>query len=124
MFYCPTHSTRIVKTGNAWFTENGETSESSRNVEIKKVRVQVPLTSIFTSRIIVLHVDEPHNNQKEQINDVEVKNEPIVEQPQEIILRRSQRERKYAVLDYYVVYLQESANDLSIDNCQQPISSG
>jgi len=93
-------------------------------VEIKKVRVQVPLTSIFTSRIIVLHVDEPHNNQKEQINDVEVKNEPIVEQPQEIILRRSQRERKYAVLDYYVVYLQESANDLSIDNCQQPISSG
>ena len=93
-------------------------------MEIKKVRVQVPLTSIFTSRIIVLHVDEPHNNQKEQINDVEVKNEPIVEQPQEIILRRSQRERKYAVLDYYVVYLQESANDLSIDNCQQPISSG
>ena len=33
--------------GNAWFIENGETSESeaSRNVEIKEVRVQVPLTS-------------------------------------------------------------------------------
>jgi len=37
MFYYPTHSTRIVETGNAQFIENGETrgSEASRNVEIK-----------------------------------------------------------------------------------------
>ena len=28
MFYCPTHSIRIVETGNAWFIENGETSGS------------------------------------------------------------------------------------------------
>jgi len=55
MFYCPTHSTRIVETGNAQFIKNGETSgsEASRNVEIKKVRVQVPLTSTFTSSIVV-----------------------------------------------------------------------
>ena len=54
-FYCPTHSTRIVETGNARFIENGETngSEASRNVEIKEVRVQVPLTSASTSRIVV-----------------------------------------------------------------------
>ena len=40
-FYCPTHSTRIVETGNALFIENGENSgsEASRNVEIKEVRV-------------------------------------------------------------------------------------
>jgi len=47
MFYCPTHSTRIVKTANARFIENGETSvsEASRDVEIKEVRVQVPIAS-------------------------------------------------------------------------------
>jgi len=117
-FYCPTHSTRIVETGNARFIENGETSgsEASRNVEIKEVRVQVPLTSTSTSRIVVPLVDEPHNDQEEQINDPEVNNEPVVDQPQEIVLRRSQREKRFAISNDYVVYLQESENDLSIDN--------
>jgi len=110
MFYCPTHSKRIVETGNARFIDNGETSwsEASRNMEIKKVRVQVPLTSTSTSRIVVPYVDEAYNDQEEQINDPEVNNEPIVEQPQEIVLRRSQREKKFAISDDYVVYLQES----------------
>jgi len=51
MFYCPTHSTRIIETGNAQFIENGENSgsEASQNVEIKEVRIQVPLTSTSTS---------------------------------------------------------------------------
>ncbi|XP_068504684.1 uncharacterized protein [Phaseolus vulgaris] len=45
-------STRIVKTKNARFFENGETSrsEASQNVEIKEVRVQIPLTSTSTSK--------------------------------------------------------------------------
>jgi len=53
IFYCPSHSTRIVETGNARCILNGETSrsETSRNVEIKKIRVQVPFTSTFTSII-------------------------------------------------------------------------
>jgi len=56
MFYCPTHSTIIVKTKNVWFIENGETSGSkaSGNVEIKEVRIQVPLTS--TSTIIIYNI--------------------------------------------------------------------
>ena len=39
MFYCPTHSTRIVETGNARFIENGETSgsEASRNWRLRKL---------------------------------------------------------------------------------------
>jgi len=85
MFYCPTHSTRTVESGNARFIENGETSgsDTSRNVEIKEVRVQVPLTSTSTSRIIVPNVVEPLNDDEEQqINDHKVNNEPIVEQPQ------------------------------------------
>ena len=88
IFYCPTHSTRIVETGNAKFIENGDTSgsEASQNVEIKEVRVQVPLTSASTSRIVVPYTIEPHNNQEEQqINDHEVNNEPIVEQSKQNI---------------------------------------
>jgi len=109
MFYYPTHSTRIVETENVRFIENGETngSEASRNVEIKEVRVEVPLTSTSTLRIVVPHVDEAHNDQEEQINDPEVNNEPVVEQPQEIVLRKSQREKKSSISDDYVVYLQE-----------------
>jgi len=54
MFYCPTYSTRIVESGNVWFIENGETSgsEASRNVEIKEVRVQVPIPSTSLSRVL------------------------------------------------------------------------
>jgi len=38
-------------------------------VEIKEVKVQVPLTSTSTSKIVVHHV-EPHNDkEEEQIND-------------------------------------------------------
>ena len=65
IFYCPTRSTRIVETGNVRFIQNGETSgsEASQKVEIKEVRVQVPLTSTSTSRIIVPYIVEPQNNQ-------------------------------------------------------------
>ena len=119
IFYCPTHSTRIVETENARFIENGETigSKASQNVEIKESRVQAPLTSASSSRIVVPYIVEPLNNQEEeQINDPEVNNEPIVEQSQEIVLRRSQRERRSTILNDYVIYLWESENDLSIDN--------
>jgi len=51
-------------------------------VEIKEVRVQVLIPSTSLSRVVVPHVVETHNNQEEQqINDFEVNNEPIVEQP-------------------------------------------
>jgi len=67
MFCRPTHSTRIVETGNARFIENGETSgsEASESVEIKEVRVQVPVVSISSSRLIVPYVVETYNNKIE-----------------------------------------------------------
>jgi len=61
-----------------------------------------------------------HTTIKKQINDPEVNNEPVVEQPQEIILQRSQREKKSTISNNHVVYLQESENELSIDN--DPVS--
>ena len=86
-------------------------------MEVEEVKTQVPLTSTSTSSIVVPNVVESLNDEEEQqINDHEVNNEPVVEQPQEIVLRRSQREIKFAISNDYVVYLQESKNDLGIDN--------
>nr|KYP66638.1 Retrovirus-related Pol polyprotein from transposon TNT 1-94 [Cajanus cajan] len=122
-FYCPNHTTRIIETGNARFIENGEVSgsETPRKVEIQEMRVQVPLTCI-SNKVVVPQVIEPINNHEEQQtndpithNEVEV-NEPIVEEPQQIALRRSQRERRSAIPNDYVIYLQESENDLGIEN--------
>ena len=49
-------------------------------MEIKEVRVQIPLTSTSTSSIFVPNVFEPLNDEeKQQINDHEVNNEPVVE---------------------------------------------
>ena len=67
-------------------------------MKIKEVRVQVPVTSISSSRLILPYVLETYNNQEEQqINDLEVNNEPVIEQPQEVVLRRSRRDGKSAI---------------------------
>ncbi|RYE20332.1 MAG: transposase, partial [Sphingobacteriaceae bacterium] len=126
-FYCPNHSTRIVETGNARFIENGEVSGSlePRNVEIQEVRVQVPLPLPSSQVVVPVHVDHDNDLQEQQINDQApfndvVPNEPIIDEPQEVALRRSVRERRSAISDDYVVYLQESEYDLGIDN--DPVS--
>ena len=118
-FYCPNHSTRIVETGNAKFIENVEISGSTdpRNVEIKEVRVQVPVTCASSSRVTVPLIAAPqHNEEEQQNNEPVIHNEPVVEEPQEVALRRSQRERRPAISNDYVVYLQESEADLSIND--------
>ena len=43
-------------------------------------------------------------------------NEPIMEEPQEVALRRSQRERRPAISNDYVVYLHETETNLSIND--------
>ena len=50
-----------------------------------------------------------------------IHNEHIVEQQKKVALRRSQRERKPAISNDYVVYLHETETDLSI-NDNDPIS--
>ena len=66
MFYCPNHSMRIVETGNARFIENGEISGSTvpREVEIKEVRVQVPLTFASSSKVITTSVIATNSNEE------------------------------------------------------------
>lgn len=127
-FYCPNHSTRIVETENARFIENGEVSGSfePRNVEIQEVRVQVSLSSTSSNVVVPQIVERHYNLPEQQINDqtrhIEVAtDEPALNEPQEITLRRSQRQRRPAISDDYVIYLQESEFDLGIaDN--DPVS--
>ena len=137
-FYCPNHSTRIVESGNARFIESGDISGSTepRKVEIQEVRKETPSVSTpSTSYKVVVPtvVQRLHNYQEQQINDqtedtthnevVKIEptqNEPTLNEPQEIALRRSQRPRKSAISDDYVVYLQESEFDLGIN--EDPVS--
>ena len=87
----------IVEIGNARFIENDEISGSTvlREVEIKEVRVQVPLACAFSSKVIAHLVIVTKNNEEAQHNNKSmIHNEPIVEESQEVALRRSQREKQ------------------------------
>ncbi|RDX89502.1 hypothetical protein CR513_28763, partial [Mucuna pruriens] len=108
---------RIVA-GNARFIENGEINRSiiPQDMEIKEVRVQVPLTCASSNNVGVPLVVMQGNNEEQEHN-----NEPIVQEPQEIALRRSQRNRRLAISNDYIVYLHELEIDLSI-NVNDPIS--
>ena len=72
--------------------------------------MQVPLP-ITSKEIVVPTIVESFDNVEQQINDQSLSNEiitdePIMEEPQQSTLRRSQRERRPAISDDYVVYLQ------------------
>jgi len=119
MFYRPNHCMRIVETENTRFIENGEINGSTvpRDVEIKEVKVQVPLTSASSSKVITHSVVVPTNNEEGQHNNESmIHNEPIMEEPQKVALKRSQRERRPTISNDYVVYLHEREKDLSIND--------
>ena len=103
-FYCPNHSTKIIKTDNARFIENGEISGSDQLQEtnIQEVGVQVPLPITF-KEIAAPTIVESFDNVEQQINDQSLPNEittnePIMEETQQSTLRRSQRERNLLFL--------------------------
>jgi len=64
-------------------------------VEIKEDIIIVPLTCASGNKVSVTQTVMTNNNEKEQHNDGHmIQNEPIVEEQQEITLRRSQRVKK------------------------------
>nr|KYP35264.1 Retrovirus-related Pol polyprotein from transposon TNT 1-94 [Cajanus cajan] len=124
MFYCPKHSMRFFETGNARFIENGEVSGSTipQKVEVNEVRMQVPLTYASRNKVSVPLTIVSNNNEEEQHNNEPmIHNELIVEHPHEITLRRSQREKRPAISNDYMVYLHELEIDSSI-NENDPVS--
>ncbi|CAL9126122.1 unnamed protein product, partial [Musa textilis] len=122
-FYCPNHSMRIVESGNARFLENGEISggEKSRriNFDIEEIQGNSPISSPIRE-IVVPQINEridegeQQNNIDELSHAVDVAADGLVEQSQLAALRKSQRKRKHAISDDYVVYLQESDYDIGI----------
>ena len=120
-FYCPNHTTRIIKTRNVRFIKNDEVSgrETPRKVDIQEIRVRIPLACTLNQVVLppfVPQVIEPVNNHdeqyEEQINDPITHNEVVinelgVDKPQPIALSRSQREKRPAIPNYYTVYLHE-----------------
>ena len=132
-FYCPNHNPRIVETCNAKFIENGEVSGSNErhNVEINKIRetirisMNVPLYNP-TLNIVLIVKHDVHNNEQhmdedmthEETNSLVHNDQNESQEPAN--LRKSQRERRSAIPDDYMVYLQES--DLDVGTKNDPVS--
>lgn len=124
-FYRPTHSAKIVETDNARFLGNGEINGSNKpqNVVIQEVRVQVPLPITSKENVVPTVVQSFDNVEQvidQSLHDEIITNESIIEESQGIALRRSQRERRSAISDDYVVYLQEF--DFDIGTSKDPVS--
>ena len=120
IFYCPNHTVRIVETGNARFLENGKISVGNepKKVDVEEIRVDIP--PLFSPQEIIVPQPVQQVGENEQYNrdgSLPPKNiaiENVVEPPQLAPLRRSQKERRPAITDDYVVYLQEFDFDIGI----------
>ena len=85
---------KIVEIGNARFVENCKINGSTVpwDVEIKKIRVWVPLTCASSSKVIAALVVVPKNNEEEQHNNEPmIHNEPIMEEPQRPMIQDPER---------------------------------
>ena len=136
-FYCPNHSTRIVESENARFIENGSVSGSvgARDVEIRESLMDQNPSNYPSQIEVPIIVAQPQGMNMEQqqmdapspimdaIVQEEEDNAQVNEQvrPQEeIVSRRSTREKRSAISNDYIVYALENESDLSIDN--DPVS--
>ena len=119
-FYCPNHSVRIVEIGNTRFLENDEISGSNepRKVDVEEIRVDIPPLFLPQEIIVPQPVQQVEENEQHNrdgsLPPENIAIENIVKPPQPTPLRRSQRERRPAITDDYVVYLQESDFDIGI----------
>ena len=82
-------------------------------------------TPVTSKEIVVSPVVEQYDNIEQQSSDQSlhnenVTNEPIAEQTQGMALKRSQRERRSAISDDYLVYLQEF--DYVLGTSKDPVS--
>ncbi|RVW56243.1 Retrovirus-related Pol polyprotein from transposon TNT 1-94 [Vitis vinifera] len=102
------------------FLENGEISGSNepRKVDIEEIRVDIPPPFLPQEIIVPQPVQQVEDNEQNNrdgslpLENIAIEN--VVVPPQPAPLRRSQRERRPAITDDYVVYLQESDFDIGI----------
>ncbi|GJV58830.1 retrovirus-related pol polyprotein from transposon TNT 1-94 [Tanacetum coccineum] len=122
-FYCPNNSSRIVEIGNAKFLGNGEVGESVENqvLDINKIRDDDPSPINVHKSTTTPDVVPVFQNQEQYLNNeqapYEENNLPTqTSEPVRIALNKPARVRKSAILDDYIVYLQETDFDIGIDN--------
>uniref|UniRef100_A0A2N9IWZ4 Integrase catalytic domain-containing protein n=1 Tax=Fagus sylvatica TaxID=28930 RepID=A0A2N9IWZ4_FAGSY len=106
-FYCPSYSMRIVESKRAVFLEGDSVNEVVQpcRFAFKEERVTIPVPPSLESAVslpLTEHVDEaiPMVIEAQPIDDA--------------LLRRSQRSRKPAISDDYMVYLQEHEFDIGV----------
>jgi hypothetical protein len=138
-FYCPSHNTRIVESRNAKFLENDLNSGSDQTMNIvseKDHSESQPSTP--SDRLVIVHntpqvqtdVEQPIVEVPQAANDIPV-DQVVQEFPRTFeqrvephtsqedggtTLRRSTRPKRSAILDDYVVYLQESDYNIGAEN--------
>jgi len=104
-------------------------------VDIQEKHAEVPTYDVSSQVVVPFVVSRSHNIPMQQINipnprnehmdneptnDAQVINEQRIDEPQVIALRRSERQRRLAITNEYVVYSLEHECDLSID--EDPVS--
>ncbi|KAH9735468.1 Integrase catalytic domain-containing protein [Citrus sinensis] len=118
-FYCPSHTTRIIESDRAIYFEddhNGGSSEP-RSLTLREERVVLPIPSFLTSAMGLSHIDVPSVD-PELHHDMEPMT--IEDDITNVQLRRSERIKRLAILNDYVVYLQE--HDFDADSSSDPIT--
>ena len=130
-FYYPHHSLRFVESRNAMFLENdlasgsdlfSEREQPSTSNERLTIIQNIPQIHIGVAQPIN---EDPQTTTSNVVDQVVHQVPDMVEQPArqhdphgnvELTLRRSTRVRRSAILDGYIIYLQELDNDLGAKN--------
>ncbi|GKC98073.1 retrovirus-related pol polyprotein from transposon TNT 1-94 [Tanacetum coccineum] len=119
-FYHPNHSSRIVKTSNAKFMENGKVSGNVENqvVDINETRDDDPSPMYVHKSTTTPDVVLVFQNQEQYLNNDQTPHEEnnLTSEPVGITLNKPARVRKSAIHDDYIVCLQETDFDIGIDN--------
>nr|GFA85800.1 retrovirus-related Pol polyprotein from transposon TNT 1-94 [Tanacetum cinerariifolium] len=122
-FYCPNHTSRIVKTYNAKFLEKGEVSRSVKNqvVDINDIKGDDPSPMNVHKSVTTPDVVPAFQKQEQHLNNEQTSHEEnnLPTQTSELVgisLRKPARVRKSAIPYDYIVYLQETDFDIGIDN--------
>ncbi|KAH9669477.1 Integrase catalytic domain-containing protein [Citrus sinensis] len=118
-FYYPSHTTGIIESDRAIYFDddhNGGSSEP-RRLTLREERVVLPILSFPTSAMGLSHIDVSSVD-PELHHDMEPTT--VEDDVTDVQLRRSERIRRPAIPDDYVVYLQE--HDFDVDSSSDLIT--
>ncbi|RVW64514.1 Retrovirus-related Pol polyprotein from transposon TNT 1-94 [Vitis vinifera] len=113
-FYCPFHTTRIIKSDRAVYFEdevNADPNFVPREIPFGEEHVVIPFPTSHVPNVDVPIVQQPATNQGEHGDQVESGLHVDDTAVNEVPLRISQRVRRPAISDDYMVYLQEHEYD-------------